>query len=107
MRFANPDEDLIHRFYGQHEGEYYFPRLVAYMTSGPSCYIQLRREAAIARARSLVGETDPACSAPGTIRGDMGLDLPRNSVHASDCVDAAECELNLIFGEPRPDPIVS
>jgi nucleoside-diphosphate kinase len=99
MRFADPDEALIHRFYEHHQEKHFFPRLMAYMTSGPSCFMQLRGGGAIERARALVGETDPACAAPGTIRGDLGLDLPRNSVHASDCVEAAAREIGLIFGE--------
>jgi len=99
MRFGDVSEDLIHRLYAEHEGKPHFPRLIAYMTSGPSCFMQLKRESAIERARMMVGETDPDEAAPGTIRGDMGLDLPRNSVHASDCGDAAQRETGLIFGD--------
>lgn len=99
LRFAEPDETLFRRFYAEHEEKPHFPRLIAFMTSGPSCFAELRRENAIERARSLVGSTDPADAAPGTIRGDVGLDLPRNSVHASDCVQAAEREIGLIFGD--------
>jgi len=98
LRFAAPDEVLLRRFYAEHEGKPHFPRLIAYMISGPSCFAHLRREDAIERARSLVGATDPADAAPGTIRGDVGLDLPRNSVHASDSVKAAKREIELIFG---------
>lgn len=95
-----PDPELIRRFYAEHEGKPHFARLVDYMISGPSCFAHLRREDAIERARSLVGATDPADAAPGTIRGDLGINLPRNSVHASDCRRAAEREIALIFGEP-------
>jgi nucleoside-diphosphate kinase len=101
MRLAEPDERLLRRFYEEHEGESYFPRLIAYMCSGPSCFLRLRRDAAVERARMLLGDTDPASAAPGTIRGDVGLDLPRNSVHASDCAVAASREVGLIFeGSP-------
>ncbi|MFW5868519.1 MAG: nucleoside-diphosphate kinase [Armatimonadota bacterium] len=97
MRFGDFGEGLMQDLYAEHEAKPHFPRLIAYMTSGPCCYLELRREGAIERARALVGNTDPAEAAAGTIRGDMGLDLPRNSVHASDCADAARCEIDLIF----------
>ena len=97
LRFESPDASLIRRFYAEHQDRPHFDRLVKYMTSGPSCFAQLRRDEAVEQARRLVGATDPTCAAPGTIRGDVGLDLPRNSVHASDCLDAAAREIGLIF----------
>lgn len=100
IRFERPPEELIRRFYAEHEGKPHFPRLVAFMTSGPSCFVHMRREEAIHRARLLVGPTDPAEAAPGTIRGDFGENLPRNCVHASDSASAAEREIAIIFGEP-------
>ncbi|MFO8079659.1 MAG: nucleoside-diphosphate kinase [Armatimonadota bacterium] len=97
MNLRSPGADIIQRFYQEHEEKPHFRRLVKYMTSGPSCFVWLKREGAIERARELVGDTDPACAAAGTIRGDIGLDLPRNSVHASDCREAATTEIALIF----------
>ena len=99
MRFEKLPDEVVHRFYGEHEGKPYFPRLVEYMISGPSCFAQLRRGDAIERARALVGATDPASAAPGTIRGDLGLELPRNSAHASDCTRAAEREIGIVFAD--------
>lgn len=98
MRFEEPDPEFFRRFYVEHQGRPHFPRLIEYMTSGPSCFVEFRRENAVERARMLVGSTDPADAMPGTIRGDMGLDLPRNSVHAADCQDAAVREIGLVFG---------
>ncbi len=97
MRMQEPDEALMRRFYAEHEAKWHFGRLIAYMTSGPLCFMHLRREGAVERARMLVGATDPAEASPGTIRGDFGLDLPRNSVHASDCAEAASREIGLAF----------
>jgi nucleoside-diphosphate kinase len=102
MRYENPARELIEHFYQEHREKPHFPRLVEYMASGPSCFIRLRRDDAVQRARSLVGDTDPTCARPGTIRGDLGLGLPRNTVHAADCSDAAAREIELIFGH-RPD----
>jgi len=97
MRMVHPDEDLLRRFYAEHTQKPYFARLIGYMCSGPSCFVLFRGDGAVERARMLVGATDPACAAPGTIRGDMGMNLPRNSVHASDCEDAAARERQLMF----------
>ena len=99
MRLGRPSGELVRRFYSEHEGKPHFARLVTYMDSGPSCFAELRREGAIEQARALCGATDPDDAAPGTIRGDLGIDLPRNSVHASDAPGSAEREIALIFGE--------
>jgi len=92
-----PDADLFRRFYAEHEGRPHFARLMQYMLSGPSFFLQLRRDDAVETARALVGATDPASAASGTIRGDLGLALPRNSVHASDSAQAAAREIALVF----------
>ena len=102
MRFLVPPEELVRQFYAEHAQKWHFPRLIAYMTSGPCCYVELERENAIERARRLTGATDPEEAAPGTIRGDLGIDLPRNSVHASDCLAAARREIALVFGADAP-----
>lgn len=98
MRMDRLSEEEARRFYDEHVGKPHFPRLIAYITSGPACFLQMRRDGAISRARTLVGCTDPAEAAPGTIRGDLAIDLPRNSVHASDCPEAAARETAIIFG---------
>jgi nucleoside-diphosphate kinase len=77
-----PDE--ARRFYRVHEGKPFLDGLVAYMSSGPVCAAVLEGEDAIRRLREIVGATDPAQAAPGTIRRDFGVDLRRNAVHASD-----------------------
>ncbi|MGC9317460.1 MAG: nucleoside-diphosphate kinase [Armatimonadota bacterium] len=99
MRFDRLSEAEARRFYAEHEGQPHFARLIAYMTSAPSCFAHLARKAAVAHARMLVGPTDPANAPPGSIRGDLGLDLPRNSVHAADSPESAARELGLIFGD--------
>lgn len=101
MRFLQLPADLARHFYAEHMDKPHFGRLIDYMTSGPACFLELERGNAIERARRLAGATDPDEAAPGTIRGDFGIDLPRNSVHASDCVEAAEREIALVFGPER------
>lgn len=97
MRFERPEPELFRRFYAEHEEKPHFKRLIEYMTSGPVCFVELARPEAVERARLLVGATDPNEATPGSIRGDIGIDLPRNSVHASDCPEAAEREVALVF----------
>ena len=67
------------------------------MTSGPGCYLSWSARTPSNAPDDWPGATDPSEAAPGTIRGDLGINLPRNSVHASDCVEAAEREIALIF----------
>jgi nucleoside-diphosphate kinase len=98
MSFRMPSRGRFEEFYAEHSAKPHFERLIAYMTSGPSCFIEMMGTNAVRRARDLVGATDPREAAPGTIRGDLALDLPRNSVHASDSSRAAGREIGLIFG---------
>lgn len=98
MKSFAPSGRLMSALYAEHREAAHFARHLDYMTSGPSCFIEIRGGGALRRARALVGSTDPAEAAPGTIRGDLGIDLPRNSVHASDSVEAARREIALIFG---------
>jgi len=86
-------------FYAEHEGKVFFERLVAFMTSGMVVAIAAERDGAIQRARNLVGATNPAESAPGSIRGDLGRDNTANTIHASDSPESAERELAFFFAE--------
>lgn len=97
MSLRQPSRELMQALYAEHRAAPHFGRHIDFMTSGPSCFIHLRGPDALARARALVGATDPASAAPGTIRGDLGIDLPRNCVHASDSEQAAEREIALVF----------
>jgi nucleoside-diphosphate kinase len=81
------------RFYRVHEGKPFLDGLVDYMSSGPVAVVVLEGETAIGRLRGLVGATDPAAAAPGTIRRDFGIDVRRNAVHASDGPQTAAEEI--------------
>lgn len=95
MRSFTPD--LARRFYAEHEGKGFFPDLVRYITGGPVIAVQLAGENAVERLRLLVGKTNPADAAPGTIRAMFGSSLQENAVHASDSDGSAARELGLIF----------
>jgi nucleoside-diphosphate kinase len=89
--------DLARRFYAEHEGKGFFEDLVAYMTGGPVVAVQLAGDNAVERLRLLVGKTNPADAAPGTIRAMFGRSLQENAVHASDSEASATRELGLVF----------
>ncbi|MDO9557117.1 MAG: nucleoside-diphosphate kinase [Coriobacteriia bacterium] len=84
--------------YAEHEGRPFYTGLVEYITSGPVVKIVLSGPSAVPVVRKLMGATDPAESAPGTIRGDFGLTLDANIVHGSDSPESAEREIAIFFG---------
>ena len=100
-KFMQIDRDLAEDHYGEHEGKPFFEGLVEFITSGPVMAMVWEGQDATRQVRTMMGETDPAESAPGTIRGDLGLDLGRNVIHGSDHEDegANEREIDLFFDE--------
>jgi nucleoside-diphosphate kinase len=92
-----PDEGLVKVHYAEHEGKPFYGPLVDFLTSGPVMAMVVEGEGAIAVVRNLVGPTNPANAPPGTIRGDLGLQVSRNVVHASDSAASAEREIGLWF----------
>lgn len=85
------------RHYAEHQGKPFYPGLVAHITSGPVLALAVEGRSAIAAVRLLVGATNPATAAPGTIRGDLAIAMTPNLVHASDSPASAERELALYF----------
>ena len=98
IRHVGIDEELARRHYEEHVDKPFFPDLLEFITSGPVVAMEWSGEGAVAVARTLMGATDPAAAAPGTIRGDLGLELTENIVHGSDSVDSARRELGIFFG---------
>ncbi len=84
-------------FYAVHKGKPFYEPLVAFMTEGPCVPVVLEGENVITGLRQLVGATDPANAAEGTIRRDLGENGRRNAVHASDAQDTAEKEIAFFF----------
>jgi nucleoside-diphosphate kinase len=84
-------------FYAVHKARPFFPNLVAFMTSGPCVLLALEGDNAIARYRELMGPTDSAKAAKGTLRGNFGTDIEKNAVHGSDGPDTARFELGYFF----------
>ncbi|MFC7057128.1 nucleoside-diphosphate kinase [Halovenus salina] len=100
-KFMQIDQELAEEHYGEHEDKPFFDDLVDFITAGPVMAMVWEGQDAVRQVRSMMGETDPAESAPGTIRGDLGLDLGRNVIHGSDNEDpgANEREIDLFFDE--------
>ena len=84
--------------YAEHEGKPFYEGLIAYVTSGPVVKMVVSGEGAVSKVRSLMGSTNPAEAAPGTIRGDFGLSMDENVIHGSDSTESAEREIGVFFG---------
>ncbi|HLI29317.1 MAG TPA: nucleoside-diphosphate kinase [Chloroflexota bacterium] len=97
LKLMQIDEALARRHYAEHEGKPFFAGLVRYITSSPVVVGVLEGPNAIEAVRATVGATNPVKAAPGTIRGDLALEIGRNLVHASDGPATAEREIALFF----------
>jgi nucleoside-diphosphate kinase len=97
LKMLHMDNQLAEKHYAVHKGKSFFNGLVAYMTSGPIVAAAFEGEGAVQKIRTLMGATDPAKANPGTIRKDYGLDLQRNSTHASDSPENGEIEVANFF----------
>ena len=97
MKLEVVAREVAARHYAEHEGKPFFSGLVDYITSSPSVVLILEGPDAIGVVRTMNGATRPAEAAPGTIRGDFGLTVGRNLVHASDSVESAAREVGIFF----------
>ena len=97
-RFARLTRGEAQSFYAEHQGRPFFVSLVDFMTSGPVLLTCLERERAVAHLREVIGATDPAEAADGTIRKLYAESKERNSVHASDSPASADREVKHFFG---------
>ena len=93
------DKKRAQRLYSVHEGKPFYDELVDYITSGPVVVVVLEGENIIKIARETIGATNPENAAAGTIRGDFGLDVGKNTVHGSDSSKSAEYEIPVFFSE--------
>jgi nucleoside-diphosphate kinase len=84
-------------FYHVHAARPFFPSLCAFMSSGPCITMVLERENAIAHLREIMGATDPAKAAAGTIRKDFAESIERNAIHGSDAKETAAFEVGYFF----------
>lgn len=97
MEYGMVTADQAAANYAEHEGKPFYGGLISYITSGPVVKMVLSGEGAVAVCRKLMGATNPADAAPGTIRGDFGLVLDENVIHGSDSPESAEREIAIFF----------
>jgi nucleoside-diphosphate kinase len=95
FRFSQEEAE---EFYAVHRERPFFRELVEYICSGPVVGMELAKENAVEDFRALIGSTDPAQAAPGTVRFMFGRSLQENAVHGSDARETARRELELVFG---------
>jgi nucleoside-diphosphate kinase len=99
MKLMDVGRELAEEHYAEHRDKPFFEELVEFITSTPVVAMRIKGEGAIKVMRNLMGSTNPAEAAPGTIRGDLALSLPDNLVHGSDSPESAARELGLFFGQ--------
>ena len=97
LKFMRAGQDLLQTHYSDLSKKPFFPELIRYMSSGPVVPMVFEGLNAVKQGRSMLGATNPKDSAPGTIRGDLCIDVGRNIIHGSDSVESATKEISLWF----------
>ena len=103
MKLLQVDEALAHQHYGEHVARPFFGGLVSFITSGPVVAMAWEADGVVEIVRSTMGPTNSAVAPPGTIRGDLAVDIGRNLIHGSDSPESAQRELALFF---RPEELL-
>jgi nucleoside-diphosphate kinase len=99
MKHMTVDRELAERHYDEHRERPFFGDLVEFITGGPLVAMVLEGHEAVTAARQAIGATNPLEAAPGSIRGDFGLEVQTNLVHGSDSDESAAREVGLFFPE--------
>lgn len=99
MKMLHMDERLAQRHYDIHIGKPFFEGLVAYITAKPIIAAIFEGKNAVEVVRATMGKTDPAQAMPGTIRGDLALDVACNLIHGSDSGESAKKEIDIFFSK--------
>ncbi|XP_044513035.1 nucleoside diphosphate kinase 3 isoform X2 [Gracilinanus agilis] len=97
LKLVQASEDLLREHYSALRDRPFYSRLVKYMSSGPVVAMVWQGLDVVRSSRALIGATNPADSAPGTIRGDFCIEVGKNVIHGSDSVDSARREIALWF----------
>lgn len=102
LKLLRMDGETARQHYAEHREKAFFGELVAFITSGPLVATVLEGEGAVTAARQVIGATDPLEAAPGSIRGDLAVEVTMNLVHGSDSSESAAREVALFFPELAP-----
>ncbi len=99
LKMEQVTPEVAREHYAHHADKPFFPGLIEAITAGPVVMAVLSGPHAIRHVRNLIGATNPLEATPGSIRGDFGLELPYNMVHASDAPETAAAEIARFFGD--------
>ena len=99
LKMLQVPKAMAETHYGEHKGKPFYEGLVNYITSAPVVAMVLEGKDAVTLARNVIGATNPANAAPGTIRGDFAVEIGRNVVHGSDSPESAVREIGIFFKE--------
>jgi nucleoside-diphosphate kinase len=97
LKLTRISRELAERHYAEHQGKSFYEGLVSFITSGPVVVGVVEGPGAIGMVRTMMGATNPANAAPGTIRGDLGVAVSFNIIHGSDAPESAQREIGLYF----------
>ena len=97
LKLVQADQALAEKHYAVHAARPFFKSLLEFLTAGPTVALVLEGREAVVVARNLIGATDGAKASPGTIRGDLAVNIGRNVIHGSDAPETAEFEIGLWF----------
>jgi nucleoside-diphosphate kinase len=104
LKLMRITRELAERHYAEHQGKPFYESLVRFITSSPVIVGVVEGPIAIAVTRTMLGATNPANAAPGTIRGDFAVSLSNNVIHGSDGPESAQREIGIFFS---PDELIS
>ena len=97
LKALNFTVEMAEQFYSDHSSKPFFGELVSFITSRKVVAAVIEGENVIDTTREIIGKTNPKDAAPGTIRGDFGIDITENSIHASDSSESFDKEVNVVF----------
>jgi len=97
LKTFNFTVEMAEQFYSAHSSKPFFDELVSFITSGNVTAAIIEGDNAINMTREIIGKTNPKEASPGTIRGDFGISITENSIHASDSRESFDKEVNVIF----------
>ena len=97
QKTLNFTTEMAKQFYSAHSSKPFFGELVSFITSGEVVVAIIERDNAVSLTREIIGNTNPKDASPGTIRGDLGISITENSIHASDSSESFDKEVNVVF----------
>lgn len=99
LKMLDVSDEMAERHYAVHKGQSYYNELIDFVTSGPVVPMVLEAKNAVELVRRMMGSLDPSIAEPGTIRGDLTVNMQQNLIHGADSIESARREIALWFPE--------